>query len=299
MSSSVLSPSASRTAKPTTSVWLKRIKPAIWLVPFALFFYLFQLAPMIWVLFNSFIYDGEFALDNYIEVLDSAFMLQAFGNSLWLSVWSSIFGLAIATLLVSSLRRVNSKLRDAVIAFTNMSSNFAGVPLSFAFIIILGTNGAITLLLKQYGLLGDFDLYGKWGLLAIYIYFQIPLAVLLLYPAFDALSDDWQAAAALLGARTAHYWAKVALPVLSPALFGTFIILIANAIGAYASVYALTSGNYNVITIRIASLVSGDLFLEPNLAAAISVILMALLAFITVINQWLIAKSYAAKKSRK
>ncbi|AYO07195.1 ABC transporter permease [Vibrio parahaemolyticus] len=299
MSSSVLSPSASRTAKPTTSVWLKRIKPAIWLVPFVLFFYLFQLAPMIWVLFNSFIYDGEFALDNYIEVLDSAFMLQAFGNSLWLSVWSSIFGLAIATLLVSSLRRVDSKLRDAVIAFTNMSSNFAGVPLSFAFIIILGTNGAITLLLKQYGLLGDFDLYGKWGLLAIYIYFQIPLAVLLLYPAFDALSDDWQAAAALLGARTSHYWAKVALPVLSPALFGTFIILIANAIGAYASVYALTSGNYNVITIRIASLVSGDLFLEPNLAAAISVILMALLAFITVINQWLIAKSYAAKKSRK
>ncbi|TOP81313.1 ABC transporter permease [Vibrio parahaemolyticus] len=299
MSSSVLSPSASRTAKPTTSVWLKRIKPAIWLVPFVLFFYLFQLAPMIWVLFNSFIYDGEFALDNYIEVLDSAFMLQAFGNSLWLSVWSSIFGLAIATLLVSSLRRVDSKLRDAVIAFTNMSSNFAGVPLSFAFIIILGTNGAITLLLKQYGLLGDFDLYGKWGLLAIYIYFQIPLAVLLLYPAFDALSDDWQAAAALLGARAAQYWAKVALPVLSPALFGTFIILIANAIGAYASVYALTSGNYNVITIRIASLVSGDLFLEPNLAAAISVILMALLAFITVINQWLIAKSYAAKKSRK
>ncbi|MDW2194086.1 ABC transporter permease, partial [Vibrio sp. 1641] len=46
MSSSVLSPSASRAAKPTTSVWLKRIKPAIWLVPFALFFYLFQLAPM-------------------------------------------------------------------------------------------------------------------------------------------------------------------------------------------------------------------------------------------------------------
>ncbi|HHG3164139.1 ABC transporter permease [Vibrio parahaemolyticus] len=299
MSSSVLSPSASHAAKPTTSVWLKRIKPAIWLVPFVLFFYLFQLAPMMWVLFNSFIYDGEFALDNYIEVIDSAFMLQAFGNSLWLSVWSSIFGLAIATLLVSSLRRVDSKLRDAVIAFTNMSSNFAGVPLSFAFIIILGTNGAITLLLKQYGLLGDFDLYGKWGLLAIYIYFQIPLAVLLLYPAFDALSDDWQAAAALLGARTSHYWAKVALPVLSPALFGTFIILIANAIGAYASVYALTSGNYNVITIRIASLVSGDLFLEPNLAAAISVILMALLAFITVINQWLIAKSYAAKKSRK
>lgn len=276
---------------------LQRFKPLIWVTPFALFFYLFQLAPMIWVLINSFVYEEEFSLENYLEILDSGFMLQAFGNSLWLAVWSSVFGLAIATLLVSSLRRLDSKIRDGVIAFTNMSSNFAGVPLSFAFIIILGTNGAITLLLKQYGLIGDFDLYGKWGLLAIYVYFQIPLAVLLLYPAFDALSDDWQSAASLLGANTAQYWTKIALPVLSPALFGTFIILIANAIGAYASVYALTSGNYNVITIRIASLVSGDLFLEPNLAAAISVLLMLLLAFITVINQWLISKSYAGKKS--
>lgn len=281
--------------RPKISKLLKRIKPALWLVPFAIFFYLFQLAPMIWVFINSFIYDGEFAFDNYLEVLDSNFMIQAFGNSLWLAGWSSIGGLAVATLLVSSLRRINGKLRDGVIAFTNMSSNFSGVPLSFAFIIILGTNGAITLLLKQYGLLGDFELYGKWGLLAIYIYFQIPLAVLLLYPAFDALSDDWQAAASLLGANTSQYWMKIALPVLSPALLGTFIILIANAIGAYASVYALTSGNYNVITIRIASLVSGDLFLEPNLAAAISVILMAILAFITVINQWLISKSYAGR----
>lgn len=250
---------------------------------------------MIWVLINSFIYDQEFSLENYLEIFDSAFMMQAFSNSLWLSTWSSFIGLTLATIFVASLCRVSCKLRNAVIAFTNMNSNFSGVPLAFAFIIILGTNGALTLLLKQYGLLGSFDLYGKWGLLLIYIYFQMPLAVLLLYPAFDALNDDWKDAAALLGAKPWQYWLRVVLPVLSPALLGTFIILIANAIGAYASVYALTLGNYNVITIRIASLVSGDLFLEPNLAAAISVILMLLLTFITVVNQWLIKKSYAGR----
>ncbi|AAW88159.1 ABC transporter permease protein [Aliivibrio fischeri ES114] len=276
--------------------WIKKMKPAIWLTPLALFFYLFQLAPMIWVFINSFIYEDEYSFENYQEIFDSSFMIQGFSNSLWLSIWSSLIGLMIATLLVSSLRRIDSKLRDGVIAFTNMSSNFSGVPLAFAFIIILGVNGAFTLLLKQYGLIDDFNLYGKWGLLSLYIYFQIPLAVLLLYPAFDALSDDWQAASALLGAKTWQYWTKIALPVLFPALLGTFIILIANAIGAYASVYALTNGNYNVITVRIASLVSGDLFLEPNLAAAISVILMAILAFITTVNQWLIARSYHAKR---
>ncbi|WP_072055074.1 ABC transporter permease [Aliivibrio fischeri] len=295
MSSSAIT-HPSNTSNKSIVAWIKKMKPAIWLAPLALFFYLFQLAPMIWVFINSFIYEDEYSFENYQEIFDSSFMLQGFSNSLWLSIWSSLIGLMIATLLVSSLRRIDSKLRDGIIAFTNMSSNFSGVPLAFAFIIILGVNGAFTLLLKQYGLIDDFNLYGKWGLLSLYIYFQIPLAVLLLYPAFDALSDDWQAASALLGAKTWQYWTKIALPVLFPALLGTFIILIANAIGAYASVYALTNGNYNVITVRIASLVSGDLFLEPNLAAAISVILMAILAFITIVNQWLIARSYHAKR---
>ncbi|MCE0557878.1 ABC transporter permease subunit [Motilimonas sp. E26] len=294
MTSSVIN-TQPRLRQQTKVKWLKLLKPGLCLLPFAVFFYLFQLAPMLWVVVNSFLVEQSWSLDHYHEIFNSSFIQQGFRNSLWLATWSSVIGLAIAVLLVSSLRRINSKIRDGVIAFTNMSSNFAGVPLAFAFIIILGVNGALTLLLKQYGLIDSFNLYGQWGLLAMYVYFQIPLAVLLLYPAFDALKDDWQDAAALLGASSWQYWRRIALPVLSPALLGTLIILIANAIGAYASVYALTSGNYNVVTVRIASLVSGDLFLEPNLAAAISVVLMLILAFITLINQWLIARSYHAK----
>ena len=275
---------------------LTKFKPALILLPFALLFFMFQIAPMLWVLVNSFIYEEAFSFENYQEIFDSAFILQGFTNSLWLAITSSLVAITIAACFVSSLRRFDSGLRDWIISFTNMTANFSGVPLAFAFIIILGFNGALTLLLKKYGIIDDFNLYGQWGLLAIYIYFQVPLAVLLLYPAFDALSDDWQAASALLGAKTWQFWRYIALPVLSPALLGTFIILIANAMGAYASVYALTTGNYNVITVRIASLVSGDIFLEPNLAAAISVLLILLLAFITIINQMLIGRSYHAKR---
>lgn len=271
---------------------LKKWKPLLLIVPFAVVFYLFQIAPMIWVIINSFIADEAWSLANYIEITDSKFIIQGFSNSIWISFWSSIVGLFLAAVLVSSLRHLDGKLRNAVIAFTNMSSNFVGVPLAFAFIIILGTNGAATLLLKDMGLIDDFNLYGRWGLLTLYIYFQIPLGILLLYPAYDALKQDWYDAAGLLGASSWQYWLKIGVPVLSPALLGTFIILFANAIGAYASVYALTAGNYNMVTIRIASLVSGDLFLEPNLAAAISVLLMVLLAIVTIVNQWLVSRSY-------
>lgn len=266
------------------------------LLPFILFFAVFQLVPLAWIMVASFVtVDGEWGLSNYRDVLDSPFYLQAIRYSLEISLWSSLLGLAIAVIGVQSLRQVDSRLRDMVISFTNMTSNFAGVPLAFAFIILLGFNGTLTLLLKQLGVIEGFNLYTKGGLILIYTYFQIPLGVLLLYPAFDALRDDWRESAALLGAGPLRYWRHIALPVLTPALLGTFVILLANALGAYATVYALTTGNFNVVPVRIAALVAGDIYLDPNLASALAMLLVALMAMITVVHQWLLKRSYHGK----
>ena len=262
------------------------------LLPFAVFFFAFQVAPLLWVAINSLIVGDSWSLANFSKIFSSKFYLQAIKHSLQIAFWSSLFGIVIAILGSYSLRQVDSKLRDFVMAFSNMTSNFAGVPLAFAFIILLGINGAVTLLLKSWGLIDGFNLYSGSGLILIYTYFQIPLALLLLYPAFDALQDEWPQAAALLGASKGQYVWHVALPVLTPALLGTLIILFANAVGAYASAYALTTGNFNLVTIRVASLVSGDIFLEPNMAAALAVILMVLLGVVTAANQWLLKKSY-------
>ncbi|MEQ4676815.1 ABC transporter permease subunit [Providencia vermicola] len=270
-------------------------RAALLLLPFFVLFGLFQLAPMIWVFINSFIYEEVWSLGNYLDIFTNDFYLQAFENTLWLSLICSLIGLLIASITAFSIYKMQGKVRRMMISFTTMASNFSGVPLAFAFIIILGFNGAITLQLKAWGIIEDFNIYSASGLMLLYVYFQIPLGVLLLYPAFDALKPEWEDAAKTMGASKLTYWLKVAIPVLSPALLGTFIILIANAMGAYASTYALTSGNYNLVTIRIASLVSGDLFLEPNMAAALSVLLIAILGFITGIHHWLIKRSYHAK----
>lgn len=285
----------SRSDPASLSSWRRHWPSSLLLAPMLLVLALFCLAPMVWVMGNSLRLDDGWGLDHYAEVLSSPFYLQAFANSLSISLWSSVLGLVVALWGAASLRRVSGRFRELVVAFVNMTSNLTGVPLAFAFIIIVGANGAITLLLRQSGLLQDFYLYSRNGLILIYTYFQIPLGLLLLYPAFDALDDDWQAAAALLGAKLWQYWWKVALPVLSPAILGTFILLFANAMGAYASAYALTTGNYNLVTVRIASLVSGNVFLDPNLAAALSVLLVALMVLVTAVNQWLLKRSYHAR----
>lgn len=265
------------------------------LLPFAVFFIVFQIAPLAWVAINSLQSESGWGLDNFSKVFASKFYLQALQRSLEISFWSSLFGIVIATLGAYSLRQVDSRLRDFVSAFANMTSNFAGVPLAFAFIILLGFNGALTLLLKQVGLLEDFSIYSKSGLILVYTYFQIPLGVLLLYPAFDALREDWRESAALLGANHWQFWRHIGLPVLTPALLGTFVILLANALGAYATVYALTTGNFNVLPIRIAALVAGDITLDPNLASALAMVLVGLMTLVTVVHQWLLKRSYHAR----
>jgi putative spermidine/putrescine transport system permease protein len=263
------------------------------LVPFALFFIVFQIAPLAWVAINSlYSEDGGWGISNFVRAFDSRFYRQAMQYSLEISFWSSLFGILIAILGAYSMRKVDSRLRDFVNAFANMTSNFSGVPLAFAFIILLGFNGCITLILKQSGIIEDFNLYSKTGLIILYTYFQIPLGVLLLYPAFDALREDWRESASLLGASSFDFWRHIGLPVLTPALLGTFVILLANALGAYATVYALTTGNFNVLPIRIAAMVAGDITLDPNMASALAMILVGLMTLVTIVHQWLLKRSY-------
>ena len=110
--------------------------------------------------------------------------------------------------------------------------------------------------------------------------------------AFDALRDDWRESASLLGASTWDFWRHIGIPVLTPALLGTFVILLANALGAYATVYALTTGNFNVLPIRIAAMVAGDISLDPNMASALAMILVGMMTLVTVVHQWLLKRSY-------
>lgn len=265
------------------------------LLPFTLFWLAFQFAPLMWVAVNSFWSDlnAAWGWDNYHDILTSPFYLQAFRLSLDISFWSSVYGLLIALIAGYSLHQLGAgRLQRLMMSFTNMTSNFAGVPLAFAFVILLGLNGCLTLLLRHYDLLSDFKLFSRDGMIAVYTWFQIPLGVLLLYPAFDSLKPDWQESAALLGASRWRYAWHVALPVLFPALLGTFVILLANALGAYATIYALTTGNFNVVPVRIAALVAGDISLDPNTGSALAMLLVLLMGLITAVQQYLIRRSY-------
>jgi putative spermidine/putrescine transport system permease protein len=186
-------------------------------------------------------------------------------------------------------------IRPTLMTFCGVASNFAGLPLAFAFLATLGRTGIVTVLLVKYF---DFNIYSTgfnllsfWGLALTYLYFQIPLMVLILAPALDGLKREWREAAEILGANSFHYWRHIALPVLWPSLLGTTILLFANAFGAIATAYGLTGSSLNIVTILLYAQIRGDVLHNQNLGYALALGMILITGFSNGLYIWLRSRS--------
>ena len=190
------------------------------------------------------------------------------------------FGQAYAVIL-GGLPRI---LRSLLMTFSGVASNFAGVPLALAFTFTLGFQGMVTKFLADtlginlYGKAIGFSLYTKLGLEIVYLYFQFPLMVLIMAPAIDGLKREWREASENLGASPREYWQHVALPILTPTLLGTMILLFGNAFGAQATAYQLTSGSIPLVTLLISNQISGDVFHNIGLGYAMAMGMVVIMA---------------------
>jgi putative spermidine/putrescine transport system permease protein len=265
------------------------------LLPLILFGLAFELLPLLTTIRSSLTNKGTLTLDFYRQALDPLF-LRSFGNTIKLSTTTALLGVVFGTLVAYAVITTRNRfIRNALTALSDVTTNFGGAPLAFAFIVILGSTGIITMLLKQIGiqLYPNFRIYSISGLTIAYLYFQIPLMILLIIPSLLGLKREWQEAAVNLGASTFQYWIRVALPILFPALASGFLLLFANSFGAYATAWTLTGSDVDLITIRIAALVRGEVQLAPELADALSIISLLIMSACVIGYMWL---SNRAKK---
>lgn len=265
------------------------------LLPFVILVGLFEIIPIATIIVRSFTPEsGEIGLTlaNYVQVFTKKLYRSAIFNSLIIAVFSSVIGLFVAFFGSKAAYEKGGRAKKIFMSLLNMVSNFSGVPLAFAYIIMLGNTGILTLIGQKYGIqfLAEFPLYSVVGLMFTYIYFQIPLSTLLLLPAFESIKKEWKDAVGLLGGTSRTFWMKVGIPVLMPSILGTFSTMFANAIAAYATAYALVMNNVSILPIRISEQFVGDVVQNPHLGGALAVILMALMVLSVFINEKILQK---------
>ena len=255
-------------------------------LPFFLFTFLFLLYPSSTIAVRSF-QDSKtnaFTLQNISHLLRNPALINAYLISIKISLVTSLGGGIFGFLLAYAAIRggLPRFMRSSLMTFCGVASNFAGVPLAFAFIALLSPTGTLTNWLKALGYniyFHGFQLYTFWGLSLVYMYFQFPLMVLIIAPAIDGLRREWLEASENLGATSFQYWRYVAFPILLPSLLGTMILLFGNAFGAFATAQALTGGQIQLVTIVIGAQLRGDVLGDPGLGYALAlgmVVVMAL-----------------------
>ena len=232
---------------------------------------------------------GGFSLENFVSIFTSKFYFQSFRNSFVLSLQSSLYGILSALFCSYAITRFASEhTQNNLLVVVNMTSNFAGLPLGFALTVMLGSSGMFVTLLKAFGIdiTQSFSIRTVQGLVIAYTYFQVPLGIMLLYPIYRGIRDDWKEAASILGASSVQFWTRIGIPAILPSILSTFTVLFANAMGAFATAYYLVSSSYNIVPIRIGALMSGDIRTKPELGSALAITLAMVLIVVMLINDW-------------
>jgi putative spermidine/putrescine transport system permease protein len=227
--------------------------------------------------------ENTFTLDNFRTTMQEPYR-SGFFNSIKIGLYSAAIAAvpgAIAAYFIESRGPV--KLRRTISVMSGVLANTGGVPLAFMFYAALGIQGQLTKVLKFFGwdiYAGRFSLGTFLGLLIVYLYFQLPLMIIVFSPAIVALRREWAEAARNLGANQLNYWIKIGIPLLFPSFIASFLLLFASGFSAYATANALTIGDIALTPLQIGGLLDGNVSASQiNLGKALGVVMIVISAF--------------------
>lgn len=259
------------------------------MVPFFVYVGLFLLLPTA-ILATGALADknGNLTLSN-VTAIGQSYLIKAFVTSTIISLVSALVGAVAGAMLAYAVATGNPRgtLRRIVTSASGVFAQFGGVTLVFAFIATLGTVGIVTVFLKDHGI--DIFANGVWlydltGLTVIYLYFQIPLMVLVFLPALDGIRPQWREATESLGGSTWHYWRHVAGPLLAPAFLGCTLLLFANAFSAYATAAVLITQGGVIVPLAISTLFTSETGqAQPGLAKALALAMIAVVIIVVLL----------------
>lgn len=218
--------------------------------------------------------DAGPTLANYARALAPRGELAAFRNSLVLSASVSVLSLLLCLPPAWLLARHRFPGKGVLRTVLALPLTFSGVIVGFLAVLVLGRLGLLPALLGA--LTGERWLAGTaytlGGLVAAYVYFEVPRAVLTLESAFRRLDPEVEDAAATLGAGPWQRWRRVWLPLAWPALLSTLAVTFAASMGSFG-VALILARRLSVVPLSIYTEYTG--FLDAGYASALCLLLAA------------------------
>ncbi|MCA1783029.1 MAG: ABC transporter permease [Dermatophilaceae bacterium] len=267
------------------------------MVPFFAYTTVFLLIPTLVVVIGAFLGTGNQPTLSNVEGLLQPSVVRGMRQSLILSAFTAAGGAAFGGLLAYavSTTRQGSVTKRFVTSLCGVLAQFGGVALAFAFLASFGATGLLTVWLNAIGVdLGSGLWLYEWnkGLMLVYLYFQLPLMLIVFLPAVEGLRPQWREASETLGGTTWTYWRRIAFPILFPSFVGATLLLFTNAFSAYATAAALVSQGSPLLPLQIAGTMRSEVILgQENLGKAMALAMVVVVAIVMTMYAWLDKRS--------
>jgi putative spermidine/putrescine transport system permease protein len=262
------------------------------LAPGVLFLAVFFLIPVLmllqistWTFEPGTLMRPGFTLDHYAAFLTDPFYLSKIALTARIAaevtVITLLFSLPLAYWLVRA--RFAGKGLVLGLVLSPLLTNF--VVLIFAWIVLMGDNGAINQTLKAIGMPAAKLLYSEAGVVIALVHISIPYALIPLLAAVSQVGEDVEVAALSLGASPWRAFFLIVVPMCGPGLAAAAFVVVSIVLSGFA--FALFVGGDNVLIVPLLIWQQVSKTLNWPLAAAMSMASLFIVVAMLMVGLWI------------
>ena len=248
----------------------------------------FVVYPLVQVALASVQVRGEWSLGNYELLQTRRLYRTALVNSLSVAAFVGVAGTTLGFVLAFVLTRTDVPFKRALHLLTLLpiiSPPFVG---AISILFLFGFNGLVTRQLLQ---LQDFNIYGRWGVIASQIFTFAPLAYLSLRGVLQSINPTLEDAAFNIGAtRWQAFW-KVTFPLALPGIFSAFLVVFIESISDFGNPLVLAGAAFPMLAPQAYLEITGSFNLGRGAMLATILLLPSLTAF-AIQRYWVAKRQY-------
>jgi len=228
-------------------------------------------------------------LDNFIAYFSNPALFQSIGNSLFISIVSTVITTTIAFLFAYGLSRTCMPAKGLFRAIASIPILAPSLLPAISLVYLFGNQG----LIKDW--LFGASIYGPIGIVTGMVFFTLPHAIMILYTAMSLADSRLYEAAQVLGASRVRTFFTVTLPGIRYGLVSTVLVVFTLVITDFG-VPKVIGGRYNVLATDVYKQVVGQQNFEMGAVVGMILLTPALLAF--VVDRWAQRRQSASLSAR-
>ncbi len=259
-------------------------------IAFVILFGTFLVYPMFGILRQSVLSnEGHFTLQHFVKFFSQKYYSMTIWNSFKVTVAITIVTLIIGipfSYFYTFYHLKGTKLIFVVSILCAMSAPFIG---AYAWILLLGRSGVITLFFKNYLKINIGSIYGFNGILVVQSLKLYPLVFLYMNGAFKNIDSYLLEASANLGCVGIKRFFRVVLNLSMPTILAASLLVFMRAFADFGTPILIGEG-YRTFPVEIYNQYLGEVGTDYNFASAISVLAIILTALVFFIQKFATSK---------